>query len=173
MEGCLENWLYQNSAVLIAALIGVFGALAGVITTAVIENKRRRKELVDKAKPIIINCPINAIKDRVHVPRYAFLNSDDKGVDSFYGFYKNTDNGIVFLDSIETETKKYLPQRNSAVDKNSTFIIELSIVEGETLKKCRIHCHDIFGNKYYYDAEYVYDHGIKHLLIGNLQSAKK
>lgn len=173
MEGCLENWLYQNSAVLIAALIGVFGALAGVITTAVIENKRRRKELVDKAKPIIINCPINTIPDRAHIPHYVFRNSDNKGVGRYYGIYKSTDNGIVFLDSIETETKNYLPQRNSAVDKNSTFIVELNIVEGETLKKCRIHCHDIFGNRYYYDADYVYDNGMRQLLIGNIQSAKK
>lgn len=173
MEDWMKSWVYQNSAVLIAALIGVFGALAGVIITAYIENGRRRKELLDKAKPIIINHPINAVPDRAHIPHYVFRNSTDKDEDEFYGLFKSTDNGIVFLDSIETETRQYLPQRNSAVDKNTVFIIALHIVQGETLKQCRICCHDIFGNKYYYDAEFTYENGIKQLLIGNIQSAKK
>ena len=47
--------MHESNATLLAALIGVFGALLGVIATSVIENKRRRKDLNDKAKPIIIN----------------------------------------------------------------------------------------------------------------------
>ena len=36
------EWLYVNLAVLIAAIIGVVGALLGVVITQIIENNRRR-----------------------------------------------------------------------------------------------------------------------------------
>lgn len=154
----------------ISAFIGGLIALVGVVITLRHEAEVQKKERIDRAKPIMINYPARAVPERGRVPHYHFRASEDISPSELYGVFKNTDNAVLFLDSIETETKQYFPQRNSAVDKNAAFIIALHIVEGETLKQCRIHCHDIFGHKYFYEAEYDYDNDReKRILVGNIQ----
>ena len=156
---------------LASAVIGGLIALGGVIITLRTEATARKQERIDNAKPIMINYPSRAIPDQAHVPHYHFWASDDTELKKLYGAFKNTDNGIMFLDSFESESKQYLPQRNSAVDKNEAFIIVLHAPKGETLTKWRIHCHDIYGTKYYYDAEYGQDNDKQQrILIGNIQA---
>ena len=154
----MEQWIIQNSATVFSALVGVFGALVGVIISTIIENKRRRKEEIAKAKPIIINYNPYQISNQKSTTKI-FFSSDGKKDDSIsiVSTFKNTDNGIAFFDVIETETKKYYPRDNSTVDKNTVFYIFLTNIEGESLKKCMIHCHDIFGTPYCYVAEFRFN----------------
>lgn len=155
----------------ISAFVGGLIALVGVVITLQHEAKVQKEERIYRAKPIMINYPIRAIPDRAHIPHYHFKTDEGKSLKEMYGFFKNTDNALLFLDYIETETKKYLPQRNSAVDKNTVFIIALHIAQGETLKQCRIYCHDIFSNKYSYEAEFdLENEDLKRILIGNIQT---
>lgn len=152
----IQKVIPESYATLVAAIIGVFGALLGVAITFMIENHRRRKELVDKAKPIMINyLNTETLTSRTRTP-YLFV-SDGKSKESINGTFKNTDNGILFLDYIKTETKTYMPKHVVAIDKNTVFEIMLRGLQGETLKECKFYCHDIYGNKYYYNALFTTD----------------
>lgn len=144
--------MHESNATLIAALIGVFGALLGVLITLLVESNLRRKELKDKAKPIVINYIHNDTTKKLS--GFVF-KSDSSDSNSIIGCFKNTDNGVLFLDYVETETKRYYYSNNSAVDKNTVFLIELKGTSGENLKKCFIHCHDIYGTPYKYNAKFT------------------
>lgn len=148
----LSPIMHESNATLVAALIGVFGALLGVLITMFIENHRRRKELTEKAKPIVITF-LHTDSSKT-LTGYIF-QSDSTDNDKIMGTFKNTDNGILFIDYIKTETKKYSYYRVVAIEKNTTFIITLKGLSGETLKKCDIYCHDIYGTPYIYRAAFT------------------
>lgn len=147
----IQKLIPESYATLVAALIGVFGALLGVVITLLFENYRRRKERIDKAKPILINYIHNDASKKLM--GYAF-KSDSTDNKHIIGCFKNTDNGVLFLDYVETETKKYFYRNNSAVDKNFVFLLGLYGLSGETLKKCTIYCHDVYGTSYKYNAKF-------------------
>ena len=171
--GC---WVLQYIVIpLVSALIGGGLTLVGVRATIKhgdkIRNDDHERETKVQAKPILINYPPEQASV-THSTTFSFsapVNSIK--THSLRALVKNTDNGILFLDSFESEDKQYLPQCNSAVDKNEAFIIVLHVPKGETLTKWRIHCHDIYGTKYYYDAEYGQDNDKQQrILIGNIQA---
>lgn len=68
------------------------------------------------------------------------------------GNIKNTDNGILILDYVESEDAIYKPDNSSfVVEKNS--VIELIIIlkdKVETLKSISLYVKDIYGNQYRY-----------------------
>lgn len=142
----------ESNATLVAALIGVFSALLVLVITLIIENRRRRKELIDKAKPIIITY-LHTDSSKV-LSGYVF-QSDSTDNNIIIGTFKNTDNGILFIDYVKTETKKYSYYRVVAVEKKTIFQIALKGISGETLKKCDIYCHDIYGTPYIYRAAFT------------------
>lgn len=145
------SWLTDNSGILVAELIGAVGTIIAVVITIKHENRRRRKELVYKAKPILINYSYSLVDNKDYLE--LVFESKDGSCDGYLmGSFKNTDNGILFLDYIETETKVYYPKLLSVVDKNTPFSIVLSNIGGETLKKCSIICHDIYENRYRFNA---------------------
>lgn len=165
------NWITDVIMPLLSAFIGGLLALVGVLITLNHEKKERKKEQLDKAKPIIINYMVHAIDKNHPAPKYIFLNNKNTVGKDVIGIFKNTDSGILFFDYIETETKKYYPQHSSAVDKNTVFSVSIRIVNGETLKKCIFHCHDVFGTKYYYEASFCFEIGRQsELIIGNIQA---
>ncbi len=166
------NWNDQNTVTLVASIIGVFGALLGVIVLSIIENRRRRKELIEKSKPIIINIPYNAITDYAHIPYIVFVGVGTQVPHKTSCYFKNTNNGIAFFDYIETKNKKYIAQHNAAVDKDSVFGVELYLVEGESLTEFKLFCHDIFGNKYKYDVEFDYEDNKGHIYVSSIQPVR-
>ena len=167
------NWITDVVMPLASAIIGGILALLGVWLTLRYEKKERKSEQIDKAKPIIINYMVHAIENKSHIPKYLFLSGEDSGGKEITGVFKNTDNGILFFDCIETETKKYYPQHSSAVDKNTVFYVLLNITKGETLKKCIFHCHDIFGTQYTYEADFCSESGRQsEIMIGNIKKEK-
>ncbi len=147
----MNQWLINNSA----ALIGVIGALLGVLITVFIENRRRRKELFDSVKPILINYMRHQIEGEIIKSKYLFVSEGDDSRD-ITGVFKNTANGILFFDCIKTETKIYRPKYSATVDKDTAFCLIIRNIEGESLRECRIYCHDIFGTPYYYNAHFTF-----------------
>lgn len=145
----MNHWINSNSA----ALVGVIGTLLGVLIAACIENMRRRKELVNRVKPILINYMRHQIEGEKIVSKYLFVSEGDDSKD-ITGVFKNTANGILFFDCIITDTKIYLPKYSATVDKDTAFYLILRNIEGESLKKCQIYCHDILGTQYYYNAHF-------------------
>ena len=83
------------------------------------------------------------------------------------GYFKNSDNSVVFLDYVKTETKEYWPIEKStiAIDKGEYFSILLSNIAGETLKDCTIICHDIFENSYQFRAKFTIDEKLHNDII--------
>lgn len=147
------NWIIENSAVLVASVIGVIGALMGVIITNHTENKRRSDAEKAKARPIIINFMRQQMPKDNSSPKYVF-NADDERTGSLVGCFKNATDSLLFLEKIETEKKTYYPKHSSVVDKNSSFYIILDFGQGETLRKPVIYCSDIYGTQYYYTAQF-------------------
>lgn len=164
------NWIRDIMMPLLSALIGGFLALLGVFLTLRHEQKERKAEQVDKAKPIVINYMSHAIDKNTSIPKLRFVADKDSKGHMVTGVFKNTDNGILFFDYIETEKHRYYPQHSSAVDKNTVFIVFLEIVNGETFQNCIFYCHDIFETQYYYEASFCFESGRQsELLIGNIQ----
>ena len=156
---------------LLSTAIGAFVSLLGVIITLKNEQKALKKERIEKLKPILINYTCAFAGEESVIPKYMFVSDGEKVDATITGVFKNTDNGILFFDKIVTESKTYIPQDNSTVDKNTVFLLELHNIAGETLKFCRIYCRDILGNEYYYDAEFVFDTNKQsEIVIGNIQS---
>ncbi len=167
----MPDWINYILVPLITALIG---GLVGVIITIKWENKQREKEKIDKALPIIINYPKSRTTDNQVVLLCVFQPEGSRKRDYFRGVFKNTGNGIVFFDSIETKTQTYYPVEGSVVDKDTEFRILIGKTEGETLNQCIINCHDIYGNRYYYNAHFCFDSDCRsEIIIDSNQPIKK
>ena len=165
------NWITDVLMPLLSAVIGGFLALFGVFLTLRHEQKERKAEQVDKAKPIVINYMSHAIDRTAPSPKLRFVADKDSKGHMVTGVFKNTDNGILFFDYIETEKHRYYPQHSSAVDKNTVFFVFLEIVNGETFQNCTFYCHDIFGTQYYYEASFCSESGRQgELMIGNIKT---
>lgn len=152
------DWFDQNSAALISACIGVIGALVVNIIMQAVQSRKRKQEVIDKAKPIVINCAYSQI-NKSGVMYYHFV-AEGQRIDNIVGVFKNTGNGILFIDYIDTGYGKYYPVQNSTVDKDTEFCIVVEMVNKQTLdEKLVIYCHDIFGTKYYFDAHFDFEIG--------------
>ena len=168
------NWLTDVVVPLLTTVLGAAVSLLGVVITLKNEQKALKKERIEKLKPILINYTCAFSGEESVIPKYKFVSDGKKVEGSITGMFKNTDNGILFFDKIVTESKTYFPHDNSTVDKNTVFLLELDDIAGETLKSCRIYCRDILGNKYYYDAEFVFDiTKPNELVIGNIQTLEE
>ena len=143
-------------AVIISALIGVAGALLGVIITLIAEHIRRKKEQIASAKPILINYAVNQLTNKDKTPRFSFY-SEGSNTQTISGLFKNTSNAMIFLEYIKTETKEYYPDDSTTIDKNTEFYIDLLHIDGESLKQCKIFCYDIYNNAYYFQAHFDFN----------------
>lgn len=165
MQATMDQLLYatNDSAATIAsgwisfwgaflgALIGAIATIIAVRMTIKSGNRQREQDLINQAKPIIINYDSYQIQDEKTIAQIVFQADGEDSSICIGGTYKNTDNGILFLDLIETEYKKYYPVNIATVDKNTIFHIYVKIVNGETLTKWVIYCHDIYENPYKYN----------------------
>ena len=141
--------MHESNATLVAALIGVFGALIGVMITEIIAYRRRKKDQVANAKPIIINYLNESITTNP-LTTYIF-RSDSGDTNDITGSFKNTDNGLLFLDYVDIGSKRFNPKVFAVVDKNTEFSITLQGLGGASFdNEIRLYFHDIFGNQYYY-----------------------
>ena len=148
------NWIADVMVPLGSALIGGLLALLGVLITLCREKEELKKERIEKAKPILNNYSLTAVDRSNFVPVFVFKSNEGENINILEGVFKNTDNGIAFIDYIKTETKTYMPVDSVTVDKNMVFRIQLKNITGESLKFCSIFCHDIYGTKYSYKASF-------------------
>lgn len=148
------NWITDVVVPLGSALIGGTLALIGVLITLSREKKELKNERIEKAKPVLINYPDDTIDRSKLMPSFVFKASEGDTRGTLTGVFKNTDNGIAFIDCVKTETKVYTPVNNATIDKNTIFYIRLANIAGETMKECNILCHDIYGTEYCYKAHF-------------------
>lgn len=151
----------DSTATIIAGVIGFVGALIGAIATIIavrftinFESKRRKQDLIDQAKPILINYSDDIItsEDYKKIPQiYLFSNNNENG-QPLGGTLKNTNNGILFLDYVKGKKNSYFPKLSSVIDRNTVFLFYVMLVNGESIDYFEIYCHDIYGNKYKYIA---------------------
>lgn len=152
----------ESTATIIAGVIGFFGALIGAAATIIAvrltitsNSKQQKQDLINQAKPILINYNDELIKidDYRTLPQvYLYLNGNESD-DAICGTYKNTNNGILFLDYVKTKSNVYYPKLSSVIDRNTVFQIYVMLVKGEKLDFWEIYCHDIYGNNYKYVAK--------------------
>lgn len=168
------NWITDVIVPLLSAGIGGVLTLLGVKITLKSENQTIKEERIEKTKPILINYTSAFDGEEDVMPKYIFASDGEKGGEKIKGIFKNTDCGIAFIDKIVTEKAMYFPKSNSAIDKNTAFVLELHNLSKETLKTCQIICHDILGNEYCYDAKFVFGVNRKSKIeIGNIQQLPK
>lgn len=139
----------ENNTALLSAVIGAAVALFGVIITEIITSCRRKKDKIENAKPIIINY-LNESVTTNPLTTYIF-RSDSGDTTDITGSFKNTDNGLLFLDYVDIGSKRFNPKVFAVVDKNTEFSITLQGLGGASLdNEIRLYFHDVFGNPYYY-----------------------
>ena len=116
------------------------------------DSERRRLE----AKPWLFSYDEAQDYDVKKVQYYCMdlsgdMNMRGRGAGILTGLIKNTDNGIMLLDRVESENHVYLPSTGNIVEKGSLIqlIIWLS-TECETLENMRLYVKDIYGNTYCY-----------------------
>lgn len=151
------------------SLIPLFGS----VLVLKYEMRKHRKERIEKSKPILIDGMYTNDDEKKFLPKYVFVSDGEKVLPTLKILLKNTDNGIAFIDKIQTENKAYFPQKNATIDKNTLFVIELGIVQGENLKEIELHCHDIYGKRYYYDI--IFDNNRKqesNFILGDIHKIK-
>ena len=151
----MEEWLSN----IISAFIGGAIAIIGVLITFCHERKKQTEQEIERAKPIIINASRSMVSNDEIIFNYLF-ESDSEDGHSIVSVFKNTSNGILFFDYIETASKKYYPFDGAAVDKNTFFQINLYNLVGDNLEKIELYGHDIYGNRYVYEGNFTY--GTKH-----------
>ncbi len=147
----MTEWITDVLIPLISAIIGGGLTLAGVIVTIKWEAKQKKQEEIEKVKPIIINTDYDNTKQLKSYLTFEFATAGDTCT-RIFGCFKNTDNGILFIDYIESDSNKYESFADSTVDKNSYFSINMYAGRDEQFNNFKIYCHDVLGNKYYYDT---------------------
>lgn len=147
------NFLSAHES-LTGAIIGGLISLLGSHYILKHDLKRHKEERIERIKPILINYEYISNQEKSTLPCYVFTSEDDIECGSIEGIFKNTDNGIAFIDMVETKNKLYRPSNMVTVDKNTGFVLVLKNIQGEDFKYCKIHCHDILGNQYYYSARF-------------------
>ena len=141
---------------LVGAIIGGLFSLLGSHCVLKHDLKRHKEERIEKIKPVLINYDYISSQEKSGLPHYIFTSEDDIECGNIEGVFKNTDNGIAFIDMVETKNKLYRPYNMATVDKDTAFVLVLKKIQGEDFKECKIHCHDILGNQYYYRARFIF-----------------
>ena len=163
-----------NHESLTGAILGALISFCGTITVLKYELKKHKAERMEKIKPILINYKCANGQERESLPKYVFSSENDGHNSMLSGVFKNTDNGIVFIDNICSNGKIFEPKYNATIDKNTTFLIEIENIHGTSFNECKLYCHDIMGNKYYYNLslEPNYNRQDK-LKIGNIHKGEQ
>ena len=133
-----------------SALLGGGLTLLGVWLTIKDQNKKEETARKAAARPWIFSCEEYIPQDK---KTYFMVPDSDYSQDMFIsGIIKNTDNGILILDCVESEAVRYTSAGDNVVDKNSA--VELVILlknHVEPLKGFHLYIKDVYGNRYSYE----------------------
>jgi len=162
----------------LSASLGGLIALFGVVITIKHEDRQRKRyreeELKVQAKPIIINYSMQQVSEKA-IATFPFSKSGEiESGETLTGIFKNTDNGIMFIDKIVSKDITYFPVADSVLDKNMPVRIVVQFAdEHEIFHDYVMHVHDIYNNKYYYNLEYNKSElKFSELLVGQIQELK-
>ena len=163
-----------NHESLTGAILGALISLCGTIIVLKYELKKQEAERMEKIKPILINYKCANGQERESLPKYVFSSENIGDNNMLSGVFKNTDNGIVFIDKICSKDKIFIPQYNYTIDKNTVFSIELRNIHGTNINECKLLCHDVLGNNYYYNMILASNYNCKDkLTMGNIHKGGK
>lgn len=132
-----------------SALFGGGLTLLGVWLTIRDQSKKEEAARKAAARPWIFSC-------EEYIPHnkktYSMVPDSDDSEDMFIaGNIKNTDNGILILDCVESEAVRYTPDGDNVVDKNSAIELVIYLKNRvETLKGLHLYIKDVYGNRYCY-----------------------
>lgn len=134
---------------LCSALLGGGLTLFGVWLT--IKDQRKKEEVARKAavRPWIFSCEEYIPQDK----NIYSMVPDSYGTENMFiaGNIKNTDNGILILNCVESETARYIPDGDYVVDKNSAIELVIHLKNRvETLKRLHLYIKYVYGNRYCY-----------------------
>lgn len=132
-----------------SALFGGGLTLLGVWLTIRDQSKKEETARKAAARPWIFSCEEYIPQDK---KTYFMVPDSDDSEDMFIaGNIKNTDNGILILDCVESETVRYTPDGDNVVDKNSAIELVIHLKNRvETLKGLHLYIKDVYGNRYCY-----------------------
>lgn len=134
---------------LVSALIGGGLTLVGVIFTIRSQNKKDYIAKKASARPWIFSCTKYLPGDSKIYSMYPDMGFSPNMFIS--GIIKNTDNGILILNYVQSETTKYTPNDDNVVEKNSSIQLVIYLKnQVETLKDLHLYIKDIYGNQYRY-----------------------
>lgn len=152
----------DSTATIIAGVIGFVGALIGAAATIIAvrltinsNSKQQKQDLINQAKPIIINIDYDELpsEESKNIQRIILFCDNNDNEIALSGTFKNTNNAIMFFDYVKTEKNTYTPKISSVVDRDTIFQIGLKLVRGEVFESWEIFFHDIYGNNYKYIAK--------------------
>lgn len=139
----------------ICALISGGLTVFGVSLTIRYENKKNKESIRLSYKPFLCRIDPNQDFDYKNAIQYYFnYNSKPQG-QVIEGIFKNTDNGLLILDSVFINDEQYYPNYGNVVDKNTIFY--LYIYCNKILKeddKIILNIKDVFNNEYKYDIKF-------------------
>ncbi len=136
---------------LVSALIGGGLTLVGVLMTIKHEKKDEEERQRLSVKPWIYS--VNPMEE------YDYKNAKDiifsvndrlsTGIRKQV-IIRNTDNGILIFEKIETKHFEYKPLVGNVMDKNSVCNLNIELEENDDIDNCILYIRDIFNNSYRY-----------------------
>ena len=134
---------------LISALFGGFLTLLGVKMTITAQNKKEDIARKASVRPWIFTCEEHVPGDKKTYAMEAEPNHNERGF--IAGNIRNTDNGLLILDYVESRTVQYVPTGDKVVDKNSSIELVIFLKDKvETLEGFHLYIRDIYDNRYRY-----------------------
>lgn len=144
---------------IICALLGGGITLGGVWATIKNEAKKDREARRIAAKPLAFSYQIDYKElksDNSKRLVYSMISKSGKGSLVVSGIIKNTDNGIMMLDRVESACSVYYPDQNRVVDKNTVIRLDIYLEDRvENLQDAYLYVKDIYGNQYKYAIDFT------------------
>lgn len=140
--------LLQNIVIpLGSSFIGATAALLSVKLNNKKQDKRDAEHLKQSVKPYFY---ITDSDDKKFQTSIQLVCGDNNSIIKEQIVIRNTDNGVLLIDSLTTENLVYTPLYGRVVDKSSYALLNICIPQGESLKDMILNVSDVLGNKYRY-----------------------
>lgn len=136
-----------------SALLGGGLTLLGVWLTIKDQNKKEEAARKAAVRPWIFSCEGHIPKNKKTYRMIPDLNYSE--YEWIAGNIKNTDNGILILDCVESVTEsgtfRCIPYIDNVVEKNSAIELVIHLKNHvKTLKGLHLYIKDVYGNRYGY-----------------------
>ena len=134
---------------IVAALLGGGLTMWGVAWTLKAQKKERDEDARLAVKPVFYR--LHPMQDYEYKDAQEFaMCCSENPTWKVYAIIKNTENGILILDRLETANNVYYPHHGSVIEKNTVINLHIGLVDGDTMEGATFHVKDVLGNEYVY-----------------------